>query len=59
MQNCWGGGWWGEGGWGNQGVLLKADVQMANDFSFFPQNVLSVTFETIQNFFGDFLPNQF
>ena len=27
----------------------KADVQMANDFSFFPQNVLSVTFETIQN----------
>ena len=59
MQNCWGGGW-GVGGKvvGGRGLgqprCTKADVQMANDSSFFPQNVLSVTFETIQNFLGIF-----
>ena len=37
--------------WGVGGPrCTKADVQMANDFSLFPQNFLSVTFETIQNF---------
>ena len=48
-----GGRWYGERGLG-QPRCTKADVQMANDSSFFPQNVLSVTFETIQNFLGIF-----
>ena len=54
MQNCWGGGWWGEGGWGNQGVLLKADVQMANDFSFFHKMFFLSLSKLFKTFLGIF-----
>ena len=43
-----GGRWWGEGGGGNQGVLRQR-CKWPMTFSLFPQNFLSVTFETIQN----------
>ena len=45
MQNC--------GGWEDQGVLRQM-CKWPMTFSLFPQNFLSVTFETIQNVLGIF-----